>query len=240
MKTIKLLFLALLVLGPISASHGQTPTSEPITQLLEEGRSTLQVEKLEQLRAMLEPCANTVNADFECRYRLAQTGYYLSFAYELQKQRGPGEKALEKALQCALKASRQKNDSSDIHSLLADIYARKIGTYGDMFTGMDCGPKVADENKKALALSPDNPRVQASLGRQYLMAPPLFGGDVNKAVTCFNKSLELNPQSDETLYWLAKAYGKLKDKTNREITLKKALVLNPQNILVQKELGPLP
>ena len=240
MKAMKHFFFALLVLIPFSVSYGQTPSPEPVTQLLEEGRSTLQMAKLEQLRAMLEPCANTVNAGFECRYQLAQTGYYLSFAYELQKQRGPGQKALEKALQCALTASRQKTDSADIHSLLADIYARKIGTYGDMFTGMDCGPKVADENKKALALDPNNPRVQASLGRQYLMAPPLFGGDVHKAVTCFNKSLELNPQSDETLYWLAKAYGKLNDKTDREITLKKALALNPQNVLVQKELGTLP
>lgn len=215
---------------------GQPLSPQQLNRLLEEGRSTLQVETLEQLRSTLEPCANTLSVDFDCRIRLARTCYYLSFAYEFQKQRGPGEKALGEALKTALLAEKQKEDSADIHSLLADIYNRKIVAYGDMFTGMDCGPKVGAENKKALILDPENAKVQASLGRQYLQAPAAFGGDVKKALEYFKKSLTLDPKSDETLFWLAQGYGKLKDEENREKTLKKALKLNPKNVLIQKEL----
>ena len=78
-----------------SSLMGQTLPTKQMNRLFEEGRSTLQLEVLERLRSALEPCANTLNADFACRIRLARTCYYLSFAYELQKQRGPGEKALE-------------------------------------------------------------------------------------------------------------------------------------------------
>ena len=219
-----------------SSLMGQTLPTKQMNRLFEEGRSTLQLEVLERLRSALEPCANTLNADFACRIRLARTCYYLSFAYELQKRRGPGEKALEQGLKSALLAAKDKGDSAEVHSLLADIYNRKIVPYGDMFTGMECGPKVGAENKKALALDPNNARVQASLGRQYLMAPTAFGGDVKKAVECFKKSLELNPKSDETLFWLAQAYEKLKDPANEEKTLKKALKLNPGNVLVQNKL----
>jgi len=232
-KTI--LFLGALFLFA-SSLGAETLPPPPMDRLLEEGRSTLQIAALEKLRTALEPCAGAVNADFDCQIRLARTCYYLSFAYELQKQRDPGEKALEQGLKTALAAEKEKDDSAEIHSLLADIYNRKIVAYGDMFTGMDCGPKVGAENQKALALDPENAGVQASLGRQYLAAPPAFGGDVKKAVECFKKSLALNPQSDETLYWLARAYGKLKDPENREKALKNALQLNPKNVLVQNEI----
>jgi hypothetical protein len=49
-----------------------------------------------------------------------------------------------------------------------------------MFAGPKFGPKVKEENAKAMALDDKNPRVWASLGRQYLMAPKMFGGDVTK------------------------------------------------------------
>jgi hypothetical protein len=44
-----------------------------------------------------------------------------------------------------------------------------------MFAGPKFGPKVKEENAKAMALDDKNPRVWASLGRQYLMTPKMFG-----------------------------------------------------------------
>ena len=215
---------------------GQPPSPSQFERRLEKGWSTLQAETLEQLRQDLEPCADGENADFLCRYQLAETCYHLSLVYENQKKRHLGEKAMEAALKTALEAARQKKDSAEIHSLLADIYGLKIRAYGDMFTAIDCGPKIDAENKLALRLDPENAKVQAGLGRQYLMTPPQFGGNPKKAVDCFKKSLELNPKSDETLFWLSRAYRKLRDKEDFEKTLKRALRLNPGNLLIQQEL----
>jgi tetratricopeptide (TPR) repeat protein len=205
--------------------------------LLNQGRATLDLDTLNQARQVLEPYTNITPLDPAYGYQLVQTDYYLSIAYELNHQRSPGEKALESALRLALKLESQNQDNADIHSLLADIYSRKIVAYGDMFTGMDCGPKVETENKKALALNPNNALVQASLGRQYLLAPSAFGGDARKAEVYFQKSLKLNPKSDETYVWLARTYRKLKNPEKFESALQKALKLNPHNrlALIEKE-----
>ena len=111
---------------------------------------------------------------------------------------------------------------------------------GDLFTPIDCGPKGGAEKDKATKLDPDNPRVLAMEGRCSLFAPPLFGGDVKKAIVYFKKSLELNPQSDETYFWLAKAYHHQKDQPDFEEAIQRSLSLNPKNILAQKELESWP
>jgi Tfp pilus assembly protein PilF len=69
---------------------------------------------------------------------------------------------------------------------------------------------------RAMALDDKNPRVWASLGRQYLLAPKMFGGDVSKAVETVEKSVALDAQQDETHVWLAKAYRKHGDKAKAQ------------------------
>ena len=80
-----------------------------------------------------------------------------------------------------------------------------------------------------MALDDKNPRVWASLGRQYLMAPKMFGGDTGKAIESFQKSLALDPAQDETWVWLAKAYQKHGDKAKAQEAVQHALQLNPQS-----------
>jgi len=62
--------------------------------------------------------------------------------------------------------------------------------------------KPKAENKRALELDANDPRVYASLGRQYLNPPSRLGGDVAKAMESFRKSTELDPKSDEAFVWL--------------------------------------
>ena len=112
--------------------------------------------------------------------------------------------------------------------LLADLYGRKI-SYGGFTAGPKYGPMVKKENQRALELDAKNPRAWASLGRQYFMAPKMFGGDTGKAVESFRKSLELDPQQDETWVWLAKAYQKQGDKAGAHDAIQHALQLNPQS-----------
>ena len=96
-----------------------------------------------------------------------------------------------------------------------------------MFAGPKFGPKVKEENAKAMALDDKNPRVWASLGRQYLMTPKMFGGDVPKAIESFQKSLAFDTSQDETWVWLAKAFQKQGDTSKAREAVQHALSLNP-------------
>jgi Tfp pilus assembly protein PilF len=80
-----------------------------------------------------------------------------------------------------------------------------------------------------MALDDKSPRVWARLGRQYLMAPKMFGGDVSKSIESFQKSLALEVSQDETWVWLAKAFQKQGDKDKAHDAVQHALSLNPDS-----------
>ena len=82
-----------------------------------------------------------------------------------------------------------------------------------MFAGLKLGPKVQAENAKAMASDDKNPHVWASLGREYLMTPKMFGGDIAKVTESFQKSLAVDPSQDDTWVWLSEAFQKQGDKT---------------------------
>ena len=103
-----------------------------------------------------------------------------------------------------------------------------------MLRGPKYGPKVKAENNCALELDPKDARVYASLGRQYLHAPSMFGGDLNKAIENFQKSTELDPKSDENFVWLAIALRKKGDSAGAEQALTKALQLNPRSAFAKE------
>ena len=117
--------------------------------------------------------------------------------------------------------------------MLADLYGRKISLGVAMISGPKYGPKVKEENAKALALDDKNPTVWASLGRQYLMAPKMFGGDTAKAVESFQKSLALDASQAETWVWLAEAFRKQGDTSKAREALQQALTRNPDSLWVK-------
>ncbi len=181
------------------------PNSEQADQLLKEGSATLDEGPLSAALRAFEPCANTVNGRFDCCYQLARTYLYLIRSKEVNHHRDEAKKLVDPGILVARKAVLMQGQSAEAHALLARLYETKLG-YGDMFTGMDIGPKADAENKKALSLDPQNAQVQLALGVQYVMAPPIGGGDVKKGIATLNKALELDPEMDEAgFYWLAKA-----------------------------------
>lgn len=98
-----------------------------------------------------------------------------------------------------------------------------------MFAGPKFGPQVKEENAKAMALDDKNPRVWASLGRQYLMTPKMFGGDVAKAIESFQKSLVIDTSQEETWVWLAKSFQKQGDRAKARDAVQHAVALNPDS-----------
>ena len=201
---------------------------DPLAAALEAARRTRDESQLQSLKAQLQQRTSQNANDAQAYFLLAQVEAYLLDVFEARKDKKAAEAAVDSAIADAQHSIQFNDNSADAHSLLADLYGRKIG-YGGAFAGPRFGPKVGDENKRAMALDAKNPRVWASLGRQYLMAPKMFGGDIAKAVESFQKSLELDPSQDETWVWLAKAFQKQGDNAKARDAIAHSLQLNSNN-----------
>jgi len=218
-------YLALLAIAP----GAPTSVDDPVGATVEAARKTHDEKQLQSLNAQLEQKIAQNPNDAGAYLDLARVQEYFLDVYEMRKDKRAAAEAVDKAID-AVRRSIQLNDkSADAHSLLADLYGRKISLSNAMFAGPKFGPKIKEENLKAMALDDKNPRVWASLGRQYLMSPKMFGGDAAKAIESFQKSLALESSQDETWVWLAKAFQKQGDNAKARDAAEHGLQLNPQS-----------
>jgi len=197
-------------------------------RLLEEGRTTLEEKSLTAAKDYFTQLTQKNGNDPKHFYQLARADSYLVESYTSHHDEKNAERSLDEAIAATQRSISMNDKSADTHSLLADLYGRKI-SLGGLFAGMRYGSKIDAENKKALALDASNSRVYASLGRQYLFAPKAFGGDVSKAADNFRKATELDPNFDENFVWLAIAYRKKGDAANAGLALQQALRLNSRS-----------
>jgi tetratricopeptide (TPR) repeat protein len=224
---VALLFIVLGAPAPVS------PAEDALGAAVEAARKTHDEKQLQSLKTQLEQRIAPNPNDAESYLDLARVQEYLLDVYVMRKDKKAAGEAVEKAI-AAVQRSIQLNDkSADAHSLLADLYGRKISLGNQMFAGPKFGPKVKEENAKAMALDDKNPRAWASLGRQYLMTPKMFGGDVAKAIESFQKSLALDSSQDETWVWLAKAFQKQGDRAKARDAVQHAVALNPDSTWVK-------
>jgi cytochrome c-type biogenesis protein CcmH/NrfG len=229
------LLMAALVVRMMSSDFvAVAQVDDPLAAPLESARRKRDPVQLESLRTQLEQRLSQNPNNAVGQYELATVESFLADVSEMRKDKKAAATAVDKAIEAVQRSIQLNEKSADAHSLLADLYGRKIGLGGGMFLGPRFGPKIGEENKRAMALNDKNPRVWASTGRQYLMAPKTFGGDVSKAIDSFKKSLTLDPNQDETWFWLAKAYEKQSDKANARDAIQHALQLNPQSQLAQE------
>jgi cytochrome c-type biogenesis protein CcmH/NrfG len=206
---------------------------DPLDAAVEAARKTHDEKQLQFVMTQLEQRVAENPNDAASYYNLARVQSYLLDVYELRKDKKNAGAEVDKAIEAAQHSIALNDKSADAHSLLADLYGRKISLGNGMFAGPKFGPKVKEENAKAMALDDKNPRVWASLGRQYLMAPKRFGGDLAKAVESFQKSLAIDSSQDEAWVWLARAFAKQGDKPHAHEAIQKALGLNPGSPFVK-------
>jgi Tfp pilus assembly protein PilF len=206
---------------------------------LENARKTHDDSQLQSVKTKIEERIAKNPSDAQNFFALAKVDSYFVDLYEFRKDKKHASATVDQAIEAAQHSLQLNDKSADAHSLLADLYGRKI-SFGGMFAGPKFGPKVGEENKKAMALDDKNPRVWASQGRQYLMAPKMFGGDVAKAIDSFQKSLSLDAAHDETWVWLAKAFQKQGDKVKARDAAQHALQLNPQSMFAKTTLAEIP
>jgi tetratricopeptide (TPR) repeat protein len=224
-RLLALLAMATFCLAPVGSVLASA-ADDPLAAAMAAARKTHDEAQLQSLKKQLEENITRNASDALTYYDLARVQSYLMDVYEMRRDKRAAGAAVDKAIEAAQRSIQLEEKSADAHSLMADLYGRKIA-YGGMFAGARFGPKVGEENKRAMALDDKNPRVWASLGRQYLMAPKMFGGDPGKAVESFQKSLAIDPSEDQTWVWLAKAFHKLGDTAKSREAIQRALQLNP-------------
>ena len=203
-------------------------------QLLQQGRTSYDEQTLASASDAFARLTQEHPNNAQFWYERALANSYRSLAYEAQGDKKKAGHALDEAIGDVQQSLTINDNSADAHSLLADLYGRKIGFGIAMFSGPKYGPKVDQENQRALRIDDRNPRVYASLGRQYLLAPKMFGGDFDKAVENFRKSTQLDPKSDETFVWLAIALRKKGDEAGARQALNEALGLNPTSAFAKE------
>ena len=211
LRLLAVAYVSLLPLAP-GAPASVSAADDPLGAAVEAARKTHDEKQLQSLKAQLEQLIAQNSNDAGIYLDLARVHEYFLDVYEMRKDKKAAGEAVDKAIDAAQRSIQLNDKSSDAHSLLADLYGRKISLGNAMFAGPKFGPKVKEENAKALALDDKNPRVWASLGRQYLMTPKMFGGDVTKAMDSFQKSLAIDSLQDETWVWLAKTFQKQGDR----------------------------
>jgi tetratricopeptide (TPR) repeat protein len=225
------LTLFLLLACVASAQNSDSPLA-PGLQLLKDGRTTLEQKTLVEARDYFSQLISKDRNNAEYFYQLARVDAYRIDAYAGQHDNKNAEATLKQAISEIEHAIELNDKSAKSHSLLADLYGRKINMGGFM-AGPHYGPKIDAENKKAFELDPNDPDVLASRGREYLMAPSMFGGDVNKAIENLRKATQADPANDENFVWLSRAYQKAGNTAEADKALQEALRLNPSSVFAK-------
>lgn len=106
-----------------------------------------------------------------------------------------------------------------------------IAHYGGPLSKFINGPQVLPNIRKAQKLKPDNPGVYFGLGCYYFLAPGIAGQNTFKAIEYFKKAVEADPMFADAYVRLAQAYRVQGDVAEYENHMRKALELEPKNIL---------
>jgi tetratricopeptide (TPR) repeat protein len=198
---------------------------------LEEGRTTLDAAALTTAKNSLAECVHLDPKNAQCEFDLARTESYLVVAENIAKRADASKQWLDAAISDAQKAIAINDHFAEAHALLADLYGEKIT---GMMSAMHYGPKANAETARALQLDPNSALAYAVQGRKFFFTPSAFGGDVNKAIESFQRATTIDPQSDEDLVWLAKAYKKKGDTAHAQDALDQALRLNSRSTFARR------
>ena len=241
MKTFIIIMLALMTQLPTVA---QTPISDELQQLFYQGYLTSSKAPWEKAIAKIKADATLSKADRLYALTEAQSGLLV---YTMANQdeatfetvADDMEENLEKLLSL-------NNKDARAHALLAGLYGTTVSF--NNWKGMYLGPKGEKQVDQALQTDPKNPFAWAQRGNARLFTPAMFGGDVDEAVTCFEKAAQYHEQQSidltynwrylNTLAWLGIAYQKTGNASAAVETFQKALNIAPNFRWVERALLP--
>lgn len=93
------------------------------------------------------------------------------------------------------------------------------------------GTQVFPHLDRARKLLPDSAQVYFGLGAYYLLAPGIAGGDLDKAQAHLQRAITLDPKLADAYVRLAQVYKAKGNEAKYEYYLKKALEIDPKNVL---------
>ena len=108
-----------------------------------------------------------------------------------------------------------------------------------MISGIRFGRRAKKHCEQALALAPDAPECKRALALMYLHNPPMFGGDVDKAIAVFEEAAAQDSDSDALRLLLALAHRKADEAEKARQAARHAVRVNPQNQPAEESLRSL-
>src|SRR6266852_5093437 len=143
--------ILVVLLSTVSRSSASLwAADDPLGAALENARKSHDEKQLQPLKTQLEHKIAQNAEDAGSYLALARVHEYLLDVYEMRKDKKAAAAAVDKAIEAVQRSIQLNDKSADAHSLLADLYGRKISLGNAMFAGPKFGPKVKEENAKAM------------------------------------------------------------------------------------------
>ncbi len=171
---------------------------------------------------------------YEAAWKLARASFFVGDHSENDTERDNMFREGTEAGKAAVKLQPGKPDGhfwlganyggAAAHSTIANL-----SSFNDIKSQMEAVLKI-DESYQGFS-------AYLGLGRLYLKAPRVFGGDTSKAIEYLEKGVKLSPQNTQMRYYLAEAY----ESDNRDAEAKKqietlmAVTPDPQHTAEHKD-----
>ncbi|MFH1413229.1 MAG: tetratricopeptide repeat protein [Candidatus Omnitrophota bacterium] len=130
---------------------------------------------------------------------------------------------------------RDKNNLALVYMMLGSINSKR-SKRGWLISKIKYGTQIKSNFLKAQELAPDLPEVHLGLGTFYLLAPSLFGGNLEEAIKELELAEKIAPEFATVKARLAQAYKKHGQQEKYNYYLNQVKELDPENEVLE-ELG---
>ena len=156
--------------------------------------------------------------NYEAAWKLSRAAFYVGDRTDNDTER---DNLFREGTEAGKSAVKLQPDKPDGHFWLGANYGgaashstiANLSSFNDIKTQMEAVLKI-DETYQGYS-------AYLGLGRLYLKAPRVFGGDTSKAIEYLEKGVKLSPSNTQMRYYLAEAY----ESDNRDAEAKKQIEL---------------
>lgn len=131
------------------------------------------------------------------------------------------------------------NDYLDTHNqalaymMLGAVNSRRC-SQGHLFNKIKYGTQIRRHFLRAKSLAPDLPEVHLGLGTFYLLAPPIFGRNLDKAIEELESAVKIAPDFATACARLAQCYKKRGLLNKYAFYIARAKKLDPENEVLKE------
>lgn len=137
---------------------------------------------------------------------------------------------LDAGTRALAEAKKNGDDSGDLHRLEAGLLSPRITGLG---TALQWNGRIQQAMTKAVERSPDDPRLQLSLGLRSLLAPRFLGHDPARALGYFTRAAQGLPDDERPALFAAMACHLQQQRQQALDWLQQAAQRNPKNDFVR-------